>query len=320
MKSIRMALLGAVATVLAVGAADVQAQERITLKSASSTSSYYVMMVQLAELLRETGDFSPTVEESQGSVQNVMESRMRQGNFLFTTPPSLLRAAAAGTGPFEDQAFETARTLFVMPYVTLQIVARADSGIETVSDLAGKTVVPGGTGTFCEGRTRAVLDALDLTDEIDTADIELSAAANAMRNQRIDAYSTCSAHPVPGLVELATTTDVKIISFSEEEREQILALDASSGPITIAAGTYNGQDEDVHTVGVPVGAYGTENMSDDAAYAIVKTFWENKDRLAGDQPWWDGVNESLVQYLWAEVHPGAARYYEEIGVTMPSRD
>ena len=89
MKSIRMALLGAVAAVFAAGGADVQAQERITLKSASSTSSYYVMMVQLAELLRETGDFSPTVEESQGSVQNVMESRMRPGNFLFTTPPSL---------------------------------------------------------------------------------------------------------------------------------------------------------------------------------------------------------------------------------------
>ena len=163
MKSIRMALLGAVATVLAVGAADVQAQERITLKSASSTSSYYVMMVQLAELLRETGDFSPTVEESQGSVQNVMESRMRQGNFLFTTPPSLLRAAAAGTGPFEDQAFETARTLFVMPYVTLQIVARADSGIETVSDLAGKTVVPGGIG---DGLDAAIGTRHDLQRDI----------------------------------------------------------------------------------------------------------------------------------------------------------
>ena len=294
------------------------ASERITLKSAASTSSYYVMMVQLAEMLRATGDFSPTVEESQGSVQNVKEAAVRSGNFLFTTPPSLLRAAAASTGAFEgDPAFAGARTLFVMPYVTLHVVARADAGIESMADLAGKTFVPGGTGTFCEGRTRAVLDALGLSESVNLVDLELSAAANAMRNRRIDAYSTCSSHPTPGVTELATTLDVVLVSLTEEERDKVVALDAQSGPITIGAGTYRGQTQDVPTVGVPVGAFGTVEMSDEAAYAIVRTFWENKDALAGEQPWWAGVSTDLVQHLWAEVHPGAARYYEEIDVAVP---
>ncbi len=309
---------GLVAMALAASA-PAAASERITLKSASSASSYYVMMVQLAELLRGTGDFSPTVEESQGSVQNVKEAAVRPGNFLFTTPPSLLQAAAEPSGAFaDDQPFDGARTLFVMPYVTLHIVVRADSGVASMSDLAGKTFVAGGTGTFCEGRTRAVLQALELEDAIDLVDLELSAAANAMRNRRIDGYSTCSSHPTPGLTELATTLDVVIVPLTDEERERVVALDAQSGPITIAAGTYRGQDADVPTVGVPVGAYGTTNMSDDAAYAITRTFWENKDALAGEQPWWAGVSPELVQYLWAEVHPGAARYYEEAGIALPA--
>ena len=313
-------LTAAAATALMLGTAgSAAAQERITLKSASSTSSYYVMMVQLAELLRGTGDFSPTVEESQGSVQNVKEAAVRPGNFLFTTPPSLLAAAAASTGAFEgDPAFDGARTLFVMPYVTLQIVTRADAGVDSMADLAGKTFLPGGTGTFCEGRTRAALQALGLEDQVNLVELELGAAANAMRNRQIDGYSTCSAHPVPGLTELATTLDVRIVPLSADEQAAIVALDPQSGPITIAAGTYRGQDADVPTVGVPVGAYGTTEMSDEAAFAIVSTFWENKDALAGEQPWWAGVTEDLVQYLGAPVHPGALPFYEALGVTLPA--
>ncbi|WP_201157265.1 TAXI family TRAP transporter solute-binding subunit [Rhodobaculum claviforme] len=315
----RLAILmtGACALVAATGAA---ASERLTLKSASSSSSYYVMMVQLAELLRAGGTISPTVEESQGSVQNVKEAAVRPGNFLFTSPPSLLVAASQSTGAFEgDPAFDGARTLFVMPYVTMHIVVRADAGIESLSDLAGRTFVPGGTGTFCEGRTRAVFQALELEEAINLVDLELSAAANALRNRQIDGFSTCSSHPTPQLSELATTLDMAIVPFTESEQAAIIALDAQSGPITIAAGTYPGLEADVPSVGVPVGAYATTAMSDDMAYDITRTFWENREALAGERPWWAGVTPDLIEYLWAEVHPGAARYYEEIGVAVPAR-
>lgn len=319
MIGIRKVLTAAVAAVAAFGIGAATAQERLTLKSAASTSSYYAMMVQLAELLRTEANLAPTVEESQGSVQNVKEAAARPGNFLFTTPPSLLVAAKNRTGQFKDDpAFDGARTLFVMPYVTLHIVARADSGIRSMSDLAGKNVVSGGTGTFCEGRTRAVLNALNLADKVKIVEVELAAAPAAMRNRQIDAYSTCSSHPTPALTELATTLDVIVVPLSPEEQSKVIALDAQSGPITIAAGTYKGQSADVPTVGVPVGAYGTVSMSDDVAYAITKTFWENRVKLAGERPWWAGVNEGLVKYLWAPVHPGAARYYAEKGIAVPT--
>ena len=310
-------IVGAVATAV-VSTGGVAAQERITLKSAASTSSYYAMMVQLAELLQSTGEFLPTVEESQGSVQNVKESRVRPGNFLFTTPPSLLDAAAAGRTPFEGEPFDNARTLFVMPFVTIHFVAREDTGIRTMADFAGKTFIAGGTGTFCEGRTKVILEALGLLDKMTLVEVQETATNPAIRNRKVDGFSDCSSHPSTGTAELAATTDLVFIQLTPEEREKIIALDPLSGPITIAAGTYNGQDLDVETVGVPVGAYGTTNMSDDAAYAITKTFWENKDKLAADQPWWAGVSPDLVRLLGAEAHPGALRYYEEIGVETPA--
>lgn len=318
-------LAGAAAVAIAAaatlgGTTPAQAQATdLTLKSASSSSSYYVMMVQLAELLGDTDAINPTVEESQGSVQNVKESARRDGAFLFTTPPSLLAAAQAGTGPFEGDSadYSGARTLFVMPFVTIHFVVSADSGVTDVMDLAGQTFIPGGTGTFCERRTRAILDIFGLTDEVEFVETELNNAGNALRNDRVTGFATCSSHPTPQLVELSSTTDLHVISFTADQRQQLIDADPLSGPITIAAGTYSGQEADVETVGVPVGAYGTTNMDDDTAYTIAKTFWENKDALAAENPWWDGVTPDLMAQLGEPMHPGALRYYDEIGVDVP---
>lgn len=309
--------LGATAGLLSAGA---EAQTRLTLKSASSTSSYYVMMVQLAEMLEDAtdGEIQPTVEESQGSVQNVKEAARRPGAFLFTTPPSLLETARAGEGDFEgEEGYERIRTLFAVPFITIHFVVSEDSGIENVEDLAGTNFIPGGTGTFCEGRTKAVLGLLGLGEEMEFSNVELNNAPDALRNGRVDGYATCSSHPVPGLVELATTTDVTVLSFTDEQREKIFAEDPLSGPITIAAGTYDGQDEPVNTVAVPVGAFGTTDMDDETAYQVVKTFWQQRDRLAEENPWWEGVTPDLVAQMGTPIHPGALRYYEEAGIEIP---
>jgi TRAP-type uncharacterized transport system substrate-binding protein len=124
------------------------AQTRVTIKSATSSSSYYVMIVQIGETLREAtgGQVIATIEESQGSVQNVKEAARRPGNFMFTTPPNLLDSARKGEKPFEGETgHDQARALFVMPGVTVHFVVRADSGVSSSSRVAGGrsvTVVP----------------------------------------------------------------------------------------------------------------------------------------------------------------------------------
>ena len=91
-----------------------QAETRVTYKSAKSGSSYYQMGVELAEAMKvgTNGDIIVTIEESQGSTQNVMEVRARGGDYVFTTPPVLVSLAQKGKGPFGATEGEKYLTLF----------------------------------------------------------------------------------------------------------------------------------------------------------------------------------------------------------------
>ncbi len=307
---------GILGAALALGGA-AAAETRVTLKSASSASSYYVMMVQLGELImnRSGGEILPTVEESQGSVQNVAEAGRRQGAFLFTTPPNLIANALAGEEPFERGNYEAIRTLFPMPFITVHLVVRADSGIDEVADLAGRSFIAGGTGTFCQRQVAAIFETLGIADRVTSPEMELSGAPSALRNNQVDGFATCSAHPTPQLQELSATLPIRVLSFTEAERDAIIAANPGAGKVTVAAGTYAGIDTDIETMAVPVGAYAT-NMDEATALAIVSAFWESREAMAETNPWWAGVTPELVPQLGAPLHEGVAAFYAERGVGM----
>ena len=150
MKTLIKPLIAAFVVVL--GSQSALAETRVSYKSAKSTSSYYQMGVQIAEAMKSGsgGEIIVTVEESQGSVQNVMESAQRTGNYVFTTPPVLVKLAQTGKAMFKDKSnpkFNDIRALFPIPSLTMHFVVRADAGIDSFADLEGKTVLIG-KGSF----------------------------------------------------------------------------------------------------------------------------------------------------------------------------
>ncbi|MEC8015558.1 MAG: TAXI family TRAP transporter solute-binding subunit, partial [Pseudomonadota bacterium] len=127
-------LKSAVAAIALAAAAvtAVSAETRVTYKSAKTGSSYYQMGVELAEAMKAAGDISVTVEESQGSVQNVMEVRARGADYVFTTPPALVGLAQGGKAMFEGKgnpAFDDIRALFPIPSLTMHFVMSSESGV-----------------------------------------------------------------------------------------------------------------------------------------------------------------------------------------------
>jgi uncharacterized protein len=306
------------AAVLALGTAT-QAETRVTYKSAKTGSSYYQMGVELAEALKAgtDGEIVVTIEESQGSVQNVMEAKARGGDYVFTTPPSLVGLAQEGAAMFEgkgDPAFAEIRALFPIPSLTMHFVMAASSNTESFEDLTGKSLLLG-KGSFGATEGEKYLQLFDLEGKVQIADAELSNAVAALKNGQIDGFVTAGSWPAPNVIEAAASTDVTILSMTPDQ-----VAKTGQSAITIPAGTYAGQDEDIKTTALPVVAYTTTKMDDETAYQLTKTFWESRDALAENARWWQGVDESLMANVTGEFHPGALRYYEEAGMEVPAAE
>ena len=305
----------AIAAAVALGAGAAAAQTRITYKSAKAGSSYYQMAVQIAEAIKAGtgGDVIVTIEESQGSVQNVMEVRARGGDYVFTTPPALVGLAQGGKAMFEGKGspqFDEIRALFPIPSLTMHFVMSADSGVESFEDLAGKTILLG-KGSFGATEGEKYLDLFGVKDQVTVADVELSNAVAALKNGQIDGFVTAGSWPAPNVIEAAASTDVRVLSLTDE---QIAATKRTR--LVIPAGTYAGQEADIVTTSLPVVAYATTAMDDDTAYLLTKTYWEQKGAMGSAAAWWNGVDEGLMDAIAGQIHPGAVRYYEEAGFTL----
>lgn len=308
MKKLLSCLLLATGTTIAWADAVTQ----VTYKTAKSTSSYYQMAVQYAEVIKQAsqGHLIVTVEESQGSVQNVNEVPRRGANYLFTTPPSLVKKSQSGEKPFRaNDKFQGIRALFPIPSLNMQLVVSADSGIETLEDLKGKKYVIG-KGTFSSRKTQSVFNALGI-DGVDFVDIELNAAIPAMKNGQVHGFTTASSWPTPNVVEVAAALPIRLLQPSQEQ------LKILGDPIvTIPAGTYQGVDYDVQSITLPVIVYTTAETSDAVAYQLTKNYWQAKATLSEKNKWWDSVQSSLINQAGTTIHPGAMKYYKEIGLAI----
>jgi uncharacterized protein len=308
----------AAAAVLVAGlhAAPGAAEERISYKSAKSGTSYYQMGVELANAVKggTNGEVIVTVEESQGSVQNVMEAAARAGNYVFTAPPGLVSAAAAGTGPFAERQnprFAEIRSLFPIPSLTMHFVMRGDADARALEDMAGKTILLG-KGSFGATEGEKYLELFGLADKVTVADAELGNASDALKNGQIDGFVTAGSFPAPNVIEASASTPVSLITLTDEQ-----VAETGRTRQVIPAGTYAGIDEDTVTTSLPVVAFTTTATSDETAYLLTKTFWDEKAAMGESARWWNAVTPELLEGSGVKLHPGAARYYEEAGIDLP---
>ena len=70
---------------------------------------------------------------------------------------------------------------------------------------------------------------------------------------------------------------------------------------------------DAPTTTLEVVAYATTKMSDETAYALTKTYWEEKAKMGESNPWWNGVDKTYLKAIIGPMHPGAEKYYREVG-------
>ncbi len=313
MKKILITLLSILLCVLSAGGTF--AETRLVLKSARQASTYYAFAVGTANaIMAGAKDVKMTVETSPGSMVNVKES-LKRNDYIFTSPPVLIKSALAGKGKFTEQGYDQIRSLWPLPGLVMHWVVTEDSGVKSLEELAGKRFIPGGAGSAGARFTMQVLDVIGIKDKVQLQTVDLNEGVQAVKNRRAVGFSTASSPPAAMVTEISATMPVRILELPDAYYQKISDQFAR---YVIPAGTYKGVDNDVKTISLLVAAYTKADLPEAVAYQITKAFWENRPIWEKSHPSMQMLELDGVNQMVAKIHPGALKYYKEIGFQIQS--
>ena len=296
------------------------ATQYITIGTAGTAGALYPMGVAMAQTITDHVEgMTATGEATAASIQNLRD--LHEGNSeLGISQSEVAYYAYNGQMDYEGNAFTDIRALYSTIYNYLQVFVAADSDINSIADLKGKTVSMGSAGSGGEMAARALLSAygLDYTT-VKAQFMGESDGASALKDGKIDAM--IATHPLASaaLTEPTTSMNVKMIEIPAGDKfYEVYPLYT---PYTVPAGTYNNVDVEVTTPRSRIiMCTSTESgLSDDDIYNIVKAVWENRDEWAGcaKSVETQTVLETALEEIAIPLHPGAIRYFEEIGMQVP---
>src|SRR6266566_5373907 len=315
-----VSIIVGVALALSGGA---HAQEKYSLSIATGGTGgvYYPLGGGMANLLSKyVPGLQATAEVTGGSVDNL--------KLIATGKPYIAFSMAdAGQDAYrgEDKFKGTKvplRTLMVLYPNRMHVVTIEGTGATTMADLKGKRVSTGSGGSATEVMAFRVIEAAGLDKDKDMKRERLGVAesVNAIKDRKIDAFFWVGGLPTAAVTDLAATPGVKIKMI--DHGNLVPAMNKKYGNLyvedTIPKSTYSGMTADNKQATVMNILITNENMSDQVAYDIVKTFIEKRDELAAVHA--EAKNIALENQTkknspipW---HPGALKYFAEQGVKM----
>ncbi len=314
------ALVGAVAGFsLTASPALAQKEQFITIGTGGQTGVYYVVGQSVCRLVNRGSSehgIRCNAPSTGGSVANV--NGIRAGELdLGVVQSDVQYQAYEGTGGFEGNQFEDLRAVFALHGEPLTLVARADSGIKSLSDLPGKRVNIGNPGSGQRNTMQVLMDALGWDTNTFSLASELEAAeqASALANNQIDAMVYVVGHPNGSIEEATATTDARLVEVSGDVVDELVEKYPYYAKATIPGGTYRGNEEDVETYGVAATFVTSANTDDELVYQTVKAVFDNFDRFKRLHPAFAVLEpEDMISGgLTAPLHEGAKRYYREQG-------
>lgn len=292
---------------------------RLSIGTAGVGGTFYPIGGAISDIVNNYVDgYSMSTELTGGSVENIR--RMHLDELDFGLSSTIEASAYLGVEDFEGDP-QNVRTVFAMYPVHWQLVTLANSDINSFEDLRGKSVAIGDPGSAVNNTMVTMLEAYDMTmDDIKPVFLGADKGAEGVASGQIDAVFNGVALPSPFVLNLQATKDIKIIPIPEEKVGKIREINPSITvtPMPIPAGTYEGIDEDIPVMGVYTQMLTKKNMPDEVVYNTLKGIMENLDHIV--------KVHSIAKFITLEAagtqatipyHPGAAKYFEEQGITIP---
>jgi len=298
------------------------------LTTATTGGTYYPVGVALATItkaqLYESEGISLSAISSAGSAENIKLMRDNQAQF------ALLQGIFAawawnGDGPFSKPQ-PWLRSIAALwqntDHFVLLTELTTDGTIWDIDKLDGERFVLGARNSGAEKSGDHILKSLGINyeDKVSLAYMGYGATANAIQDGTIVGMNIPAGPPVTGITRAFAMVGEKLslLSFTDADLEAINQTYPLWSRFVIPADTYPNQPDAVQGVAHPNILVVRDDISDEEVYQITKTLWENLPALREIHKATRGVAlETALTGIGAPLHPGAARYYREIGIDIP---
>jgi TRAP transporter TAXI family solute receptor len=309
----------AMVILLTPGEGRAASKKLLAMGSTQSSSSHYAYFVAVAKVINtKVPDVSISVVETGASVDNI--NRIRKGDLdLGMTTIHLQYQAYHGMGPWKEKPITDQYVMWVYQPAPQNFIVREDSGVKTVYDLAKKPFNPGMRGSATEKTVEAILDALGIAPELYRGGTEDTVAG--IKDKRLVGYVKSGAGVATldaSTMDIATLTPIRLLNFTPEDIKKVQAKYPYLSPVSIPKGIYKDSPA-YQTFAMLIGTVVKKDLPEDLVYRMVKAACEGIDEQVAAYPSIKGTNlaQLTVETCTVPLHPGAIRYYREIGLKIP---
>ena len=312
----KLGLIIGLTAAVATTAVSAQSQQFVNILTGGQSGVYYPLGVALSQIYAKAiPNVRSTAQVTKASAENLNLLQAGRGELALALGDSVSNAWQGNAEAGFKTKLDKLRGLSATYNNYIQIVANADSGIKTLADLKGKRISVGAAKSGTELNARAILKAAGLT-YADLGKVEylpFGESVELMKNRQLDATLQSAGLGVASIRDLATAIKIVVVAVPADVVAKV--GDAAYQPAIIPANTYTGQTADVATAAIPNFLVTHAGVSDDLAYQMAKTMYENIDTLYAAHNAAKAIQrDNAVKGMPVPLHPGAARYYKEVGL------
>jgi hypothetical protein len=293
--------------------------EFISIGTGGTGGIYYPYGGGVAEIwTKYVKDVRAVAEVTGASVENVKLAHKGE-TVIGEVMGDVAVAGFNGLSKFKGKKHDILSMAIMYPNL-LQVVTLKKSGITDIEQIKGRKISSGSPGSGTNFMAETVFKALAIPlDSYKDSRLSFTETANALRDGTIEVGVWSVGPGTSSILDLATTHEIHILTFTPEQQEKILAANKEYSAVDLAGGVYRGVDSPVPTIGVWNVMICQASLDADMVYNLVKALYEHQDYLIKIHPSASYTTaENAVKYSPIPLHPGTVKYLKEKGIQVPA--
>ncbi|MDR1302717.1 MAG: TAXI family TRAP transporter solute-binding subunit [Treponema sp.] len=289
-------------------------KDQIRMATGGNTGTYYSFGSAVGQILTEKTKIPITIQSTGASKANIQLIAAGEVE-LAIVQNDVMDYAYRGVDLFNGEKITDFSTMAALYAEVCQVVANPGAGISSIADLKGKNVSVGDAGSGTEFNARQILEVYGITfDDIHRQNLSFGASADALRDNKIDAFFCVAGAPTTAVVDLAIGRDIVVLEIDDAHASALRDAYPFYTQFPIPAGSYRGLTTEVKTVAVKATFIVSNKLTEDTVYQLTKTLIESKGDIETAHAKGAELSAAYaVEGISVPFHAGAAKYFREIG-------